>query len=127
MNIDLLKKLTAAPGVAGREEKISKLVMDELKKLMDDVHVDSIGNLIALRKGRPRSGRGPKVMIAAHMDEIGFIVHYVDKNGFLRFIPAGGFDPRTLVSQRVIVHTAGKDILGVMGRRPKNWFHSAIP
>lgn len=121
MNLDLLKKLTSTPGVAGREEKIRKIVMAELETLADEVRTDSLGNLIALCKGRPlpgRQGRTPKVMLAAHMDEIGFIVHYVDKDGFLKFVPSGGFDPRTLISQRITVHTAGKDIRGVIGVKP---------
>ena len=73
-----------------------------------------MGNVIALKKGRSNA---KKVMIGAHMDEIGFIVTHVDANGFVKFHPLGGFDPKTLTSQRVIIH-GKKDIIGVMGSKP---------
>jgi endoglucanase len=72
-----------------------------------------MGNVIALKKGKARK----KVMVAAHMDEIGFIVTHIDEQGFLRFHTLGGFDPKTLTAQRVIVH-GKKDIIGVMGSKP---------
>ena len=78
-----------------------------------DVSVDNLGNVTAYRRGRSPK----KVMIAAHMDEIGFIVTHIDDNGFLRFHPLGGFDPKTLTAQRVIVH-GRKDLIGVMGSKP---------
>ncbi|SHJ55137.1 aminopeptidase. Metallo peptidase. MEROPS family M42 [Anaerobranca californiensis DSM 14826] len=102
MNLELLKRLTEAPGIAGREERIRSIVIDELNNYVDEIKVDAIGNVIAFKKGK---GNNPKkVMISAHMDEIGFIVSYIDDKGFLRLNPVGGFDPRTLVSQRVKVH-----------------------
>ena len=70
--------------------------------------------LVYYRKG---SGKR-KVMIAGHMDEIGFIVTHIDSNGFIRFQPCGGFDPRTMMSQRVYVHTARQRLMGVMGTKP---------
>jgi endoglucanase len=72
-----------------------------------------MGNVVAVKKGR----KGKKAMVAAHMDEIGFIVTHIDEEGFLRFIPLGGFDPKTLTAQRVIVH-GKKDVIGVMGSKP---------
>ena len=80
---------------------------------MDSITVDNMGNVIALKKGKSRK----KVMIAAHLDEIGFMVTHIDDNGFLRFHPLGGFDPKTLTSQRVIIH-GKKDVIGVMGAKP---------
>jgi tetrahedral aminopeptidase len=74
---------------------------------------DPLGNVIVIRRGRERK----KVMIGAHMDEIGFIVSHIDDNGFLRFHPLGGFDPKTLTAQRVIVH-GREDVIGVMGSKP---------
>ena len=73
-----------------------------------------MGNVIVLIKGKSNKKR---VMIGAHMDEIGFIVTHIDNNGFLKFHTLGGFDPKTLTSQRVIVHGT-KDVIGVMGSKP---------
>jgi putative aminopeptidase FrvX len=73
-----------------------------------------LGNIIGFRKG---SGKR-RVMLAGHMDEIGFVVTHIDSNGFIRFQPCGGFDPRTMMSQRVYVHTAKRQLLGVMGTKP---------
>ena len=72
-----------------------------------------MGSVIAIKKGTVDK----RVMVAAHMDEIGFMVSHVDEEGFIRFQPLGGFDPKTLTSQRVIVHGT-KDIMGVMGCKP---------
>ena len=101
VNVALLKKLSETPGVAGREEQVRALVIEQLKPLVDDVRVDALGNVIAFKKGS--SDR--RVMLAAHMDEIGFMVRYIEKDGWLRVQPLGGFDPRVLVAQRVLIHT----------------------
>ncbi len=116
MNLDipLLARICEAPGAPGHERKIRELVLKELKGLADSVHTDNMGNVVALKKGR--SSR-KKAMAAAHMDEIGFIVTHVDDKGFVRFNPLGGFDPKTLTSQRVIIH-GRKDVMGVMGSKP---------
>ena len=113
INVELLKNICEVPGAPGFEQPIRKLVLQELKGLVDDIIIDNMGNVIALKKGKARK----KVMIAAHMDEIGFIVTHIDDDGFLRFHPLGGFDPKTLTSQRVIVH-GKKDLIGVMGSKP---------
>lgn len=113
MNLDLLSELCETPGTSGREERIRALVRRELEPLCTEVEVDPLGNLIARRAG---SG-GPRVMLAAHMDEIGFMVTHIEEGGFLRVLPLGGFDPKTLSAQRVIVH-GREDLLGVFGSRP---------
>ena len=114
INIDLLTRICEAPGAPGYEKAIRELVIKELDGLADEIRTDNIGNVIALKKGRSSK---KKAMAAAHMDEIGFIVTHIDDNGFIRFNPVGGFDPKTLSSQRVIVH-GRKDIMGVMGSKP---------
>ena len=114
IDVQLLAKICEAPGAPGYEKKIRELVLKELKGLTDEVRIDNIGNVIALKKGRSSE---KKTMAAAHMDEIGFIVTHVDDKGFVRFNPVGGFDPKTLTSQRVIIH-GRKDVLGVMGSKP---------
>jgi putative aminopeptidase FrvX len=114
--MELLKKLCEAHGVPGREEAVRELVISELRGICDEIRTDALGNVIALKKG---SGRGPKVMLAAHMDEIGFLVSHIDeKSGFLRIDPVGGFDPRVLMAQRVIVHTEKGDLIGIIGSKP---------
>ncbi len=113
LNIPLLKKITETPGAPGFEKPIRDLLMKELAGLGVDLRTDNMGNLIAFRKGREPK----KVLMAAHMDEIGFIVNHIDDRGFIRFLPLGGFDPKTLTAQRVVVH-GKKDLVGVMGSKP---------
>jgi putative aminopeptidase FrvX len=95
---DLIKKLTEAYGPSGHEGPIREIIRAEVEPLADEVRVDALGNLIALKRGR---GQGKKVLLAAHMDEIGLIISYVDEKGFLRFQPIGGVDPMTLFGGRV--------------------------
>jgi putative aminopeptidase FrvX len=114
INVALLKEICEVPGVPGHEQKVRELITRELTSIADSISVDNMGNLVALKKGKSSE---KKVMAAAHMDEIGFIIHHIDDNGFLRFHPLGGFDPKTLTSQRVVVH-GKKDVIGVMGSKP---------
>lgn len=114
MNVKLLKEICETPGVPGRESAVRKLVYRELESLADSIETDNMGNVYALKKGKDSS---KKMMVAAHMDEIGFVVTHVDKDGFLRFHPLGGFDPKTLTNQRVVVHGT-KPLIGVMGSKP---------
>lgn len=113
INFALLKTISETPGVSGFEKEIRKLIIKEIKPFADKISLDNMGNITAFRKGK----KNKKVMVAAHMDEIGFIVHHIDDNGFLRFHPLGGFDPKTLTAQRVIVH-GKKNLIGVMGSKP---------
>jgi len=117
--LNLLKKLCETPGIAGYEERIQKVIKEELEKVADEVKIDKLGNVIGIKKAKKLSGKPApkKVMIAAHMDEIGFMVSFIDKEGFIRFAPVGGFDPKTLIAQRVVVHGT-KDIGGVIGTKP---------
>ncbi len=117
MNIDLLKRLCEIPGIPGREERVRAVIEQEVDGLFDEMEVDPLGSLIcrrnATRKTRGRKSAGT-VLIAAHMDEIGFYVRHVDEHGFLWVNAAGGFDPRNLFSRRVMVCTDSGDHLGVM-------------
>ena len=114
IDVPLLARGCEAPGAPGFEKLIRELVLKELEGLADEIRVDNMGNVVALKKGRSSAKRS---MAAAHMDEIGFIVTHVDDKGFVRFNPLGGFDAKTLTSQRVIIH-GKKDVLGVMGSKP---------
>ncbi len=114
LNIELLKEICEEAGAPGYESRIRKIVLRELKDIVDSVETDNMGNVFALKKGNSSE---KKAMIAAHMDEIGFLVTHIDDHGFLRFTTLGGFDPKTLVAQRVKVH-GKKDLIGVMGSKP---------
>ncbi|MFP3898448.1 MAG: M42 family metallopeptidase [Dehalococcoidia bacterium] len=112
--MELLKRLSEAPGIPGREEAIRTIVKEALDTHVDEITVDRLGNVIAHKKGG-----GPKVAVAAHMDEIGFLVSHLDEEtGFLRIDPVGGFDPRTLIAQRVMVHARGGATYGLIGIKP---------
>lgn len=113
INISLLKKICETPGTSGFEQRIRQVVISEIKDLVDELSIDNMGNIIAIKRGLENQ----RVMIAAHLDEIGFMVSYIDDDGFLRMNPLGGFDPKTLTSQRVIVH-GRKDLIGVIGSKP---------
>ncbi|MFN3346554.1 MAG: M42 family metallopeptidase [Candidatus Bipolaricaulaceae bacterium] len=112
--MELLKRLSEAPGVPGREEAIRAIVREALEGYVDEFEVDRLGNIIAHKRGL-----GPKVVVAAHMDEIGFLVSHVDEEtGHLRIEPVGGFDARTLIASRVVVHTQSGPLLGLIGTKP---------
>ncbi|MFI5148521.1 MAG: M42 family metallopeptidase [Bacteroidia bacterium] len=113
INVALLKKICEMAGAPGHEQRVRAFVQKEARPFADSITTDSMGNVTVFRKGK----KPKKVMVAAHMDEIAFLVTHIDENGFLRFIPLGGFDPKTLTAQRVIVH-GKKDVIGVMGSKP---------
>ena len=113
INKELLAKLCEVAGAPGNENRVRKIVLDEIKPFVDEISIDNMGNVVAIKKGKEKK----KVMIGAHMDEIGFIVTHIDDKGFVYFHTLGGFDPKTLTAQRVIIH-GKKDVIGVMGSKP---------
>ncbi len=113
IDIPLLSKICELPGAPGYEDRIRNYVIEQVKDLVDEVVIDSMGNVLATKKGLGSK----KVMVAAHMDEIAFITKFIDDEGFIRFHTLGGFDAKTLTAQRVIVH-GKEDIIGVMGCKP---------
>lgn len=118
----LLEKLSNASGVSGFEDEVRNLMMDELKGHVDDLEVDEMGNLIAIKKGKTD---GKKVMLAAHMDEIGLMVRYINKNGFIKFSKLGGINDQMLLNQEVYIHTESEKILGVVGSKPPHRMKAA--
>lgn len=108
---ELLKQLSEASGVPGREEQVRELIRAALGDLAADAQVDGMGNLIVRVPGP--SG-APTVMVSAHMDEIGFVVSHIDDDGFLRVHNLGGFDMRNLFARHVTVHTRGGQRIGVL-------------
>lgn len=117
INIELLSKICEIPGAPSFEKGIRNYILSIITPWVDEIKIDNIGNLIALKKGTNPDSERRKIMISAHMDEIGFIVTYIDDKGFVWFHPLGGFDPKTLTAQRVIVH-GKQDLIGVMGSKP---------
>lgn len=109
MNIDLLKELTEAHGVSGQEDAVRRIVRRELEGV-GEIETDLLGNLICVKRGAGKK----KLMIAAHMDEIGFVVKHVDDNGFIRVHPLGGWSPRQMNSQRVVIGGRGGPIRGIL-------------
>jgi putative aminopeptidase FrvX len=110
---ELLRTFADAAGVSGSEGAVGELLRRALESVTDEVTVDGMGNVTATRHGD-----GPSLMLAAHMDEIGVMVRYVDERGFLRFAPIGGWFDQTILGQRVIVHANKGRLVGVVGSKP---------
>lgn len=113
---EVLQRLSETPGLSGHEAPIRALVAELFQPLCDEIHIDALGNLMAIKRG---SGPLPrlKVMWAAHMDEIGFMVAKVEERGFLRVTNVGGIDVRNVLGEEVIVH-GREDVIGVIGAKP---------
>jgi tetrahedral aminopeptidase len=108
----LLQTLTETFGPSGYEDEVRKIVRSEVEPLADEVRIDSLGNLIARKRPAKSSGNPKKIMIAAHMDEIGVIASHVDENGFVRFSPLGGVFRRYVLGGRVRFLNGTPGILG---------------
>lgn len=112
---ELIRKLTEAYGPSGNEGAVRQLIREEIEGLVDEVRVDALGNLIAVKK--PKAGDGfPRVMLAAHMDEIGLMVTHIDEKGFLRFAFIGAVFPLVLVGSRVVFENGVTGVIGVEKR-----------
>jgi endoglucanase len=115
----LLQKLSDARGISGNEREVRAILAEAVADWVDEKRSDALGNLICLRKARrPLDGPGQplKVMLAAHMDEIGFMVTGINKDGTIRFGKVGGIDDRILLSKQVLIGETG--VPGVIGYRP---------
>jgi putative aminopeptidase FrvX len=110
-----LEKLSNACGVTGREEEVRNLLIKLMKPYADEIIVDKLENVIAVKKGKKSK---PKVMLAAHMDEVGLMVKTITKEGFIQFAKMGGIDDRILLAQKVIVHTQKGTLQGIIGSKP---------
>jgi len=109
----LLKELTEIMGASGEEKLIREKIKNIIKPYVDDMYVDNMGNLIACKKGKKDK---PKIMLAAHMDEVGLMVKSINEDGTISFFPVGGVDNRILVAKPVKVGEKG--INGVIGAKP---------
>ncbi|WP_407416128.1 M42 family metallopeptidase [Methanobrevibacter sp.] len=114
--MDLMRELCLAPGISGYEDEVADIIERELKDVADSIERDNMGNIIATKKG---SKKAPKIMLAAHMDEIGLMVRFIDDNGFIKFSKIGGITDSILVNLTVTIHSSvGEDVIGVIGSKP---------
>lgn len=111
--IDLLSRLSNAPGISGHEEQVREIIIKEIEPYVDNIEVDMMGNLIATKHGTVTS-----IMLAAHMDEIGLTVRYIDNDGFVFFNPIGGWFDQTLLNQKMIIQTKSGKCPGIIGSKP---------
>lgn len=112
---ELLEKLSNAPGVSGFEDDVRDLIFKELEGQVDEINIDELGNLIAIKKGEVD---GKKIMLAAHMDEIGLMVRYIDEKGFIKFSKIGGINDQMLLNQEVYIQSSKGNVQGVIGSKP---------
>ena len=113
--IRLLEKLCALNGVSGTEDEVREFIKKHASKYTDEIRTDAMGNLIAVKHARPENDTLPTLMLAAHMDEVGFIVRAITDTGYIRFAPVGGIDPRIAFNRKVWV--GENRIPGVTGLR----------
>ena len=114
--MELMRELCLASGVSGSEDEVANIFERELKDVADTIERDNMGSIIATKKG---SKKAPKIMLAAHMDEIGFLVRFIDDNGFIKFSKIGGIVDSILVNLTVTIHSSvGEDVIGVIGSKP---------
>jgi putative aminopeptidase FrvX len=113
--VKVLERLSNACGVAGREDEVRLIMTDLLTPNVDEVNVDPLGNVIGVKRGRKDA---PRVMLAAHMDEVGLMVKNITKEGFIQFTKIGGIDDRILIAQKVILHTTTRPLTGIIGSKP---------
>jgi len=111
---DLVARLSEAYGPSGYEDEVRELIVAEIKKCGGRPEVDSLGNVYAEVKG---TGNGPRVMVSAHMDEVGFMIKYVEDSGLLRFVTLGNINPKVMPSQRIMIRGT-KPQIGVIGSKP---------
>lgn len=110
-----LKEICEIVSPSGFEQEIRKVIINHIKDHADNIWIDAMGNIIAVKKGKEKG----KLMISAHMDEIGLMIKHIDKNGFLRFAPIGGWNPQILPAQRVLIRTLNGNIVrGAIGVKP---------
>jgi len=114
-SVALLRELSDAFGVSGFEDEVRTLITERIRPFVDDIRVDTLGNLIATRRGKDDR----VLMLDAHIDEVGFIVKWIDEDGFLRLSPVGGWDERIIPGHRVVIRTrSGQTRHGVIGTAP---------
>lgn len=116
LNLELMQEFTDANGISGNEKAATRVMKKWLEGVADEFSYDNLGSLIALKKG---SGDGVKLMLAGHIDEIGFVVRHIDDKGFLKIAPVGGWWGHVLLSQALTITTRdGREYMGIVGSKP---------
>ena len=113
--IELLEKLSNAFGPSGNEEDIAEILKMELKEYADETRVDKLGNIFFHHNGK---NGYPKIMLSAHMDEVGFIITFIEENGFLRFDTLGGITSNIMLGQRILLRGEKGYLKGIIGTKP---------
>jgi putative aminopeptidase FrvX len=113
--LNLFKTLTELPGAPGNEHLVRNFMREQLSQYADEIVQDKLGSIFGVKKGNPN---GPTIMVAGHMDEVGFMVSAITDNGMLRFQPLGGWWSQVLLAQRVQVMTNNGPVIGVVGSIP---------
>ena len=114
ISFQFLRQLVKAPSPSGFEQPVQKIVREQMTKFADEVKTDVHGNVIAVKN----PGGSPRLMLAGHCDEIGFMIRYIDKAGFIFFSSIGGIDANIVPGKRVKIHTRNGPVLGVVGKKP---------
>src|SRR5690625_1317715 len=112
-SLEMFKALTELQGASGNEHLVRDFMKQELGKYSDELIQDNLGGVFGVKEGK-----GPKVMVAGHMDEVGFMVTQITKNGMIRFQPLGGWWNQVLLAQRVQIMTDNGPAIGVLGSIP---------
>ncbi|MDQ0161117.1 M42 family metallopeptidase [Bacillus alveayuensis] len=113
--LTMLKDLTDAKGIPGNEREVREVMKKYIAPYADEVMTDGLGSLIAKKVGNEK---GPKIMVAGHLDEVGFMVTQIDDKGFIRFQPVGGWWSQVMLAQRVTIVTKKGDVTGIIGSKP---------
>lgn len=124
VNLSLLADFALTNGISGHEKEMAQVFKDWTEEFVDEITYDQLGSIIAVKKGKEK---GPKLMFAGHIDEIGFLVKSIDEQGFLRLHPVGGWWPHVLLSQPVTVTTrSGNAYVGVIGSKAPHGMPAAV-
>ncbi len=113
--LEMLKELTDANGIAGNEGEVRKVMQKYIEPFADEISTDGLGSLIARKAG---DENGPKIMVAGHLDEVGFMITQIDDKGFLRFQTIGGWWSQVMLAQRVTIVTRKGNVTGIIGSKP---------
>ncbi|MEH7748360.1 M42 family metallopeptidase [Neobacillus drentensis] len=113
--LTMLKELTDAKGIPGNEREVREVMKKYIEPFADELTTDGLGSLIAKKVGKEG---GPKIMVAGHLDEVGFMITQIDDKGFLRFQPVGGWWGQVMLAQRVTIVTRKGDVTGIIGSKP---------
>jgi putative aminopeptidase FrvX len=113
--LTMLKELTDAKGIPGNEREVREVMRKYIEPFADEITTDGLGSLIAKKVGKEG---GPKIMVAGHLDEVGFMITQIGDKGFLRFQPVGGWWGQVMLAQRVTIVTRKGDVTGIIGSKP---------